>query len=247
MERREQLYTVVRDTMVRAGVLSAGYKFKVLSLDQRGGQFLVMIDLSPEYENRTDQQREIEALLAQSARARFNIFVTAVYWRVNEWNVKGPAVASRPVPLAPQMTTNSRPAPMTSRSAPLTPSAPPPVATAPASRFEPLHPDEVEAFKQALANAAASSRISAPPLGATSRSAPLLPSSEPLPAPAPRPPLSAPSQPAALSPSQQPLPAPPPLQPATITGFQDTLKVDEHEPHEGRGADLSATQYGELR
>src|SRR5690606_40326900 len=40
MQRREQLYAVVRDVMVRAGVLSAGYKFKVLSLDPRGAQFL---------------------------------------------------------------------------------------------------------------------------------------------------------------------------------------------------------------
>ena len=48
-ERRELLYTAVRDAMVRAGVLSAGYKFKVLSLDQRGSQFLVMMDLAPEY------------------------------------------------------------------------------------------------------------------------------------------------------------------------------------------------------
>ena len=49
MERRELLYAVVRDAMVRAAVLSASYKFKVLSLDQRGRQFLVMMDLASEY------------------------------------------------------------------------------------------------------------------------------------------------------------------------------------------------------
>ena len=46
MARRELLYAVVRDAMTRAGVLSAGYKFKVLSLDARGRQFLVMVDLA---------------------------------------------------------------------------------------------------------------------------------------------------------------------------------------------------------
>ena len=46
VQRRELLYAVVRDAMVRAGVLSASYKFKVLSLDQRGRQFLVMIDVA---------------------------------------------------------------------------------------------------------------------------------------------------------------------------------------------------------
>jgi hypothetical protein len=46
MARRELLYTVVREAMMRAGVLSASYKFKVLSLDGRGRQFLVMVDLA---------------------------------------------------------------------------------------------------------------------------------------------------------------------------------------------------------
>ena len=42
MMRRELLYAVVRESMVRAGVLSSSYKFKVLSLDPRGQQFLVI-------------------------------------------------------------------------------------------------------------------------------------------------------------------------------------------------------------
>jgi hypothetical protein len=41
--RREQLYVVIRDAMTRAGVLSASYKFKVLSLDQPGENFMVML------------------------------------------------------------------------------------------------------------------------------------------------------------------------------------------------------------
>ena len=36
MARREMLYGIVRESMVRAGVLSSSYKFKVLSLDPRG-------------------------------------------------------------------------------------------------------------------------------------------------------------------------------------------------------------------
>ena len=49
MARREVLYGVVRDCMSKAGVISASYKFKVLSLDSRGRQFLIMVDLSREY------------------------------------------------------------------------------------------------------------------------------------------------------------------------------------------------------
>jgi len=49
MARRELLYAVVRQAMTRAGVLSSGYKFKVLSLDAKGRQFMVMIDLARTY------------------------------------------------------------------------------------------------------------------------------------------------------------------------------------------------------
>ena len=67
MARRELLYTVVRDCMGKAGVVSASYKFKVLSLDARGRQFLVMVDLAREYGTETTGLAEIEAMIAQSA------------------------------------------------------------------------------------------------------------------------------------------------------------------------------------
>ena len=80
-ERREQLYGVVRDVMVRAGVLSASYKFKVLSLDSVGQRFVVMMDLARAYASETARLSEIEAMLAQAAKARMGAVVTAVYWR----------------------------------------------------------------------------------------------------------------------------------------------------------------------
>ena len=36
--RREKLYVAIRESMTRGGVLASSYKFKVLSLDQRGRQ-----------------------------------------------------------------------------------------------------------------------------------------------------------------------------------------------------------------
>lgn len=227
MERRELLYTVVRDAMVRAGVLSAGYKFKVLSLDQRGAQFLVMMDLAPEYSRDMARLAEIEALIAQAARSRFDILVTAVYWRTNEQISTGVQVrpASTPAPApavaapvavstaaaSPIIAAAPRPAPtqpqgpvLPSRPVPLVPPAPPRVA----SRFEPIEADEVAAFKQALSSAAARSASAAQPaLGVTTRSGPLLPQN-----------------------------------PAS-TGFEDTVMPD----HDGRSPDLSSTQYGDLR
>ena len=110
MARRELLYTVVRDAMMRAGVLSASYKFKVLSLDGRGRQFLVMIDLARNAKADAHRLAEIEVLIAQAAKSRHDILVTAVYWRTNEHVAVGDPtqrareanVESRPMPLDSQ-------------------------------------------------------------------------------------------------------------------------------------------------
>jgi hypothetical protein len=154
MARRELLYGVVRESMTRAGVLSSSYKFKVLSLDARGRQFLVMVDLASQFGGETNRLAEIEAMVAQNAKTRFDILVTAVYWRLNEHVAVG-HVASQPARSA-----TSRPAPLESGPGPLAPepvSRPAPLqpvmaASQPSTRFEPLHPDEVNAFKRALAS-----------------------------------------------------------------------------------------------
>ena len=83
MARRELLYAVVRQGMVRAGVLSSSYKFKVLSLDGRGRQFLVMVDLGGDCIVEVAQLGEIDAMIAQSANLRHDIVVTSVYWRMS--------------------------------------------------------------------------------------------------------------------------------------------------------------------
>jgi hypothetical protein len=102
--RREQLYEVVRDAMTRAGVLSASYKFKVLSLDSRGGSYLVMMDLSSQAADEVTRLAEIESLIAQNAKGRHEILVSAVYWRLNEHVTAGlsarKTVPPRPVAMA---------------------------------------------------------------------------------------------------------------------------------------------------
>ncbi|MHA7599399.1 hypothetical protein ACX12L_05610 [Alicycliphilus sp. T452] len=228
-ERRELLYTTVRDAMVRAGVLSAGYKFKVLSLDQRGAQFLVMMDLAQEYSSEMVRLGEIEALITQAAKSRFGIVVPAVYWRINDQIMVGMSVgpaasAARSQARVPEFTAPAaqasptlsppRPAaarqhgaPPVSRPAPLVP----PIAPAPpraAAGFEPIEADEVAAFKQALVHAAAA-RTPAPAAepGVAMRSGPLLPKSP------------------------------------GSTGFEDTVMPAQDAP----SSDLSSTQYGDLR
>ena len=144
LERRELLYGVVRESMTRAGVLAASYKFKVLSLDPRGQQYLVMMDLANQSAGDTNRLAEIEALIAQGAKVRHNIEVTAVYWRVNEHVTTG---LSKPRVAQPSAATVTpiRPVPVPA-------AAPRPVGTR-APQFEPLQADEVEAFKRALSTA----------------------------------------------------------------------------------------------
>ena len=148
---REQLYAVVREAMVRAGVLTSSYKFKVLSLDPHGKQYMVMVDLMHGTVSDSSRMAEIEAMVAQSARAKHDILVTAVYWRASDHvSVGDPRVpsVSQPAPLLaepPPRRSHSRPAPLesTSRPAPLQGAARP-------APVDPLHADEVAAFQQAL-------------------------------------------------------------------------------------------------
>ena len=154
--RREQLYIAIREAMTRAGVLSASYKFKVLSLDQRGNEFLVMMDLAKAFGGPPEQLGEIEALIVQHAKARFEITVPAVYWRMDEM-----AVVTKPRlnntdaahAAAPQSDAAAKPA-------------------KPAPRYEPIQADEVAAFKQALQAASAQGPGAAPENGVKVKSGP---------------------------------------------------------------------------
>lgn len=242
MERRELLYTVVREAMVRAGVLSASYKFKVLSLDQRGRQFLVMMDLAREYGGETARLSEIEALIAQTAKARYDILVTAVYWRINDHVAVGiplkgvaPQGAALPQAAAPQPAATRRAtglpagvaaatavpaaAVATTAPAPLAPAAvtaPAPLAAAPAPAKAPAQRFEpIEADEvAAFKRALANAAGPRPAAGAA------------------QPPRPAPAR------SSSPL-----LQPSVPTGFEDTEMSSSDSP----APDLSSTQYGELR
>lgn len=159
--KRELLYAAVREAMIRAGVLSASYKFKVLSLDPRGDQFMVMMDLAQEFGGQTDRLAEIEVMIAQSAKSRYNIHVTAVYWRMNELVSVG-----RPRPSTHGAQPHSVPA------AAVVAAAETAVAAPVASRYEPIQDDEVAAFKQALAAASASGRTAQVAKGVSTRSGP---------------------------------------------------------------------------
>jgi hypothetical protein len=153
LERRELLYSVVRDSMTRAGVLAASYKFKVLSLDVSGRQYLIMMELANQSAGDTGRLAEIEALMAKSAKMAHDILVTAVYWRVNE-HVTAGLSPSQAAP--PSQALKKAPEPPVTR-----PNVVPISSRKQVPQFEPLHQDEVAAFKRALASAAPAEPLAA--------------------------------------------------------------------------------------
>ena len=148
--RRERLYAVVRQSMANAGVLSSSYRFKVLSLDGRGRQFLVMVDLVGSPGGSTADLGRIEVAMQQAAKTQFGIGVKAVYWREASGAADG---ARAPAPGAPAA--QSRPAgagaPQRAAAAAAAPAVAAPAAS-PETDADPLLAEEMAAFRQALAS-----------------------------------------------------------------------------------------------
>lgn len=170
-QRREQLYEVVREGMMHAGVLSSGYKFKVLALDPRGRQFLIMMDLAdqalPE-----ERWQGCESALTQAAQARFDITIKAVYWRLNH-DLPNPLAAAAAQP-ARHAATRSRltPLELPIGERPTQPAALESLTSrrGAAQRQDPLQPEEVAAFGKALAAARAPQAPPQPPSPSSSSS-----------------------------------------------------------------------------
>ena len=141
-ERRERLYAVVREAMLRSEVLASRYKFKVLSLDTHGRQFLVMVDLLDARAVLPERFSVIEQLIISHAAQQHGMYVKSVYWRVNELATAAPA----PQAAAPDVSVQVE------RSATSVPSAPhmAPQNTAHAPIFDPIDQAEVLAFKKAI-------------------------------------------------------------------------------------------------
>jgi hypothetical protein len=143
LERRELLYGVVRECMTASGVLSSTYKFKVLSLDSNGRKYLIMVDMPHEQLSGAAHFAETEGAIARSAKDRYDILVTAVYWRINEL-VSAAGLSSHPPASSPLRKPDQPAIPAST-----------PVASA-SDAYAELQADEVMAFKRAVAAAAIS-------------------------------------------------------------------------------------------
>ena len=147
--RRENLYAVVREAMIRSEVLASRYKFKVLSLDTHGRQFLVMVDLMDATALPAHRFLAVEQLIVSHAAQQHGLFVKSVYWRSNEALPEphhAPVASARPeVREVPAVAAPVSPAPVVAP-APAAPVAP----ARPKKAFDPIDQDEVMAFKKAI-------------------------------------------------------------------------------------------------
>jgi hypothetical protein len=147
LERREQLYSSVRESLLRVEILAASYRFKVLALDQSGQQFLVMIDLPSNISRSAIEITKIETLIADNAKSHYELVVKSVYWRLDDElarvNMVPPPAVRAPTAQPP---TAQPPNDEVNKPAVLV------MEDAPQSRgFDPLESEEMLAFKRALA------------------------------------------------------------------------------------------------
>jgi hypothetical protein len=143
--RREQLFSVVRESMIRGGVLSTSYEFKVLTLDANGDSFLVLVDLGLPAESMPDDYLlEIERWIQSSAQTRHEMAVQSVYWRRKAvHDQRGIALKAA---VAAQIKRDQSDASATAIAAPDLRRTP--------SEKQRVQADEVEAFRRALQKAA---------------------------------------------------------------------------------------------
>lgn len=139
--RREQLFTVIRESLIRGGVLSTSYSFKVLSTDANGDSFLVLIDLALGAKDLPDEYLlEIERWIQRSAQTRHAMEVRSVYWQRRAPPERvGTALRAS---VAAQTRRESEPARDTAIPRPPAPERMP--------TGQPVTEAEVEAFRQAL-------------------------------------------------------------------------------------------------
>lgn len=223
--RRELLFQVVRESMIRVGILPSAFRFKVLALDQRGRVFMVMMDLSSEFGGETAKLAQIEALISQSAKARFDVVVQAVYWRFTETVSSGSTrtgAATASAPVSGALTSRSAPLSVTPMKMPMPATQVTRAASNPlpgSSRPDPIDQSEVDAFKRAL----------------TAGTQPLTSGAMT--------PAARPTSLAALATAAKVAVSAAANNKLLLTGYEDT---EMHDPNEPAPA-LSATQYGELR
>ena len=84
LARREKLTKVVAEALAHVGMGRQNYKLKLLTLDSKSHEYLVMLDLAKDYLAFSSSLRQVERTIVKEAQQRHDIAVRSVYWQFNE-------------------------------------------------------------------------------------------------------------------------------------------------------------------
>ncbi|HEX5805762.1 MAG TPA: hypothetical protein VFY31_05440 [Macromonas sp.] len=84
-ERRDELGAALRETLLRAGILSSRYKARFLSLSRQAEQFVVLCELDDrDTETSHAALNKLERAMQRLLQERYpHLQITQIYWRVH--------------------------------------------------------------------------------------------------------------------------------------------------------------------
>lgn len=148
--RREMVYHSVRENLLLLEIEAGMYKFKAVGLDERQHRFMLVMDVATGFVAKHDgsvmRLNEVEKFLSERTFAQFGVRIDAIYWRFHPGTtnfVRGNRTGDGGRNAVPKMT------PMPVPAVPV-----PSLARKPGARHDPVSPDEMHAFKQAIARGA---------------------------------------------------------------------------------------------
>lgn len=163
--RQEMVFEAAKEVMRNHGIPAAGFRLNAVRQDERGHSFAVMVDLLPLYLGRPmdspGEWQAMEAQVALTAKSRYRVKVSHVYWRFEgPINNASSSVSRAPVtmPTAPVPEVHTPPVESKSAASSLFGKKPPAQEDFPdtqiiddrAQRFEGVSPEELLAFEEAI-------------------------------------------------------------------------------------------------
>jgi hypothetical protein len=151
--RQEMLYQAVRETFQALEVAPSMYKFKVMPMDARHHRFITMIDVAKSFvsgrDSRTKSFTDVEKWMRTHTYDRYGVLIVGVYWRVDE-AVEQFATQSRASDAAVANSTAALQALQARKQAAEVPAQGSSNAPLARERFQPVSPEEAQAFREAL-------------------------------------------------------------------------------------------------
>ncbi len=146
--RREMVYQSVRENLLLLEIISGMYKFKAVGLDERQHRFMVVVDVATGFVARRGgtvlRLNDVEKFLSERTYAQYGVRIDAIYWRFHP-GITNFVRGARPGDSGKTVVPKAAPAPAPAMAAQSR-------AVKPVSRHEPVSPEEMRAFEQAIAH-----------------------------------------------------------------------------------------------